>query len=460
MLKIHDSLSGRKTELTPREPGRVGLYVCGVTAYDYCHLGHARVMVVFDMVRRYIESTGLDVTYVRNITDIDDKIIRRAAEQGTTTQAIVDKFVAAMDEDAAALGLEPPDEEPRATAHIEQIIAMVARLVDNGSAYAADNGDVYFDVSAFDDYGALSGKRLSDLRAGARVDVDEGKDDPLDFVLWKAAKPGEPAWPSPWGQGRPGWHIECSAMSTHCLGDHFDIHGGGLDLQFPHHENEIAQSRAATGAPFVNLWMHNGFVTVDDEKMAKSLGNFLTIRDVLAKYTAEEIRYFILSTHYRSPLAYTAESLQGTGPSLARLYGALRGLEPNVPAANTSVYAIRFTEAMDDDFNTPAALSVLFEMVREINRLRQENPTEAAALASLMRQLGGRINLLQSDPDSFFQGSNVAALSAADIEQRIQAREAARAERDFAEADAIRDRLQAAGVILEDGPSGTRWRRG
>ncbi|MAA73530.1 MAG: cysteine--tRNA ligase [Salinisphaeraceae bacterium] len=460
MLKIHDSLSGRKTELTPREPGRVGLYVCGVTAYDYCHLGHARVMVVFDMVRRYIESTGLDVTYVRNITDIDDKIIRRAAEQGTTTQAIVDKFVAAMDEDAAALGLEPPDEEPRATAHIDQIIAMVARLVDNGSAYASDNGDVYFDVSAFDDYGALSGKRLSDLRAGARVDVDEGKDDPLDFVLWKAAKPGEPSWPSPWGQGRPGWHIECSAMSTHCLGDHFDIHGGGLDLQFPHHENEIAQSRAATGAPFVNLWMHNGFVTVDDEKMAKSLGNFLTIRDVLAEYAAEEIRYFILSTHYRSPLAYTAESLQGAGQSLARLYGALRGLDPNVPAADASVYAIRFTEAMDDDFNTPAALAVLFEMAREINRLRQEDPAEAAAVAGLMRQLGGRINLLQSDPDSFFQGSDGAALSAAEIEQRIQAREAARAARDFAQADAIRDSLQAAGVMLEDGPSGTRWRRG
>ena len=457
MLQLHNSLTGAKEPLTPLQPGHVRLYVCGVTAYDYCHLGHARFMVVFDMLCRYLRSSGLRVTYVRNITDIDDKIIKRAAESSQTPTQIVDTYTRAMHEDAAALGLAAPDQEPRATAHIEQIIAMVQRLVDNGAAYAADNGDVYYKVSQFENYGQLSGKRTADLRAGARVAVDEAKTDPLDFVLWKAAKPGEPSWESPWGAGRPGWHIECSAMSTHCLGDSFDIHGGGLDLKFPHHENEIAQSEAATGKPFVKLWMHNGFVTVDDEKMAKSLGNFLTIRDVLDEYRAEEIRYFILGTHYRSPLAYSREQMQSARASLARLYQALRGLPESGQTPETD-YAKRYHAAMDDDLNTPEALAVLFEMAREVNRLRASDIDAAAALGACMRNLGASIGLLQSNPETFFQAGD-ADDDVQAIEKSIADREAARAARDFARADQIRDALLAQGILLEDGAGGTTWRR-
>ncbi len=458
MLQIHNSLTGKKQTLTPLEPGKLRLYVCGVTAYDYCHLGHARFMVVFDMLCRYLRSSGLDVHYARNITDIDDKIIKRAAETGSTPKEIVDTYAHAMHQDAAALGLIPPDDEPRATEHIEQILAMIQRLIDTGAAYAADNGYVYYDVSTFENYGRLSGKRTEDLRAGARVAVDEAKTDPLDFVLWKAAKPGEPTWESPWGPGRPGWHIECSAMSTQCLGDTFDIHGGGLDLIFPHHENEIAQSEAATGKPFVNLWMHNGFVTVDDEKMAKSLGNFLTIRDVLADFRAEEIRYFILGTHYRSPLAYSREQMDAARASLARLYQALRGL-PVVENLAEGDYASRYYAAMADDLNTPEAVAVLFEMAREINRLRDNDIEAAAALGTSMRRLGLCIGLLQQDPEAFFTAGGGSGLGAEEIEQLIAARKAARDARDFARADHIRDDLLAQGIQLEDSPQGTIWRR-
>lgn len=457
MLRIHDSLSGAKQPLKPLEPGHVRLYVCGVTAYDYCHLGHARVMVVFDMVARYLRARGHRVTYVRNVTDIDDKILKRAVEEGVDPRVVAEKYTAAMCEDAAALGLAPPDAEPRATEHIPQIVGMIGRLLDNGHAYVGDNGDVYYDVSRFEGYGKLSGKRLGDLRAGARVEIDEAKTDPLDFVLWKSAKPDEPSWDAPWGAGRPGWHIECSAMSTHCLGDSFDIHGGGLDLKFPHHENEIAQSEAATGKPFVKIWMHNGFVTVDEEKMAKSLGNFLTIRDLLPRYRAEEIRYFILSSHYRSPLAYSDEQMAAARGALSRLYTALRGIEPAAPAEDAP-QAARFAEAMDDDFNTPEALAALFDLAREINRARATDPQRAAALAGLMRHLGGEIGLLQDDPARYLQAGGEGP-DAAEIEALIEARQAARARNDFTEADRIRDELATQGVQLEDGPEGTIWRR-
>lgn len=459
MLKLHNSLTGQKQLLEPIEPGHVRLYVCGVTVYDYCHLGHARFMVVFDLLCRYLRSRGLAVTYVRNITDIDDKIIKRAAESGSTPGKIVDTFVRAMQDDAAALGLNAPDQEPKATEHIDQIIAMIARLVDSGIAYAADNGDVYYDVSEFENYGKLSGKRLSDLRAGARVAVDEAKTDPLDFVLWKAAKPGEPMWESPWGAGRPGWHIECSAMSAHCLGDTFDIHGGGLDLKFPHHENEIAQSEAATGKPFVNIWMHNGFVTVDDEKMAKSLGNFLTIRDVLADFRAEEIRYFILGTHYRSPLAYSREQMLSARASLSRFYQALRGL-PASQAPAIGDYEQRFYAAVDDDLNTPEAIAVLFDLAREINRLREQDIAAAAALAALMRRLGLSIGLFQQDPEAFFHTQPGQGDDDSEIDKLVAERVSARAERNFKRADEIRDDLLARGIQLEDNPDGTLWRRG
>ncbi|HLQ84744.1 MAG TPA: cysteine--tRNA ligase [Salinisphaeraceae bacterium] len=470
MLQLHDSLSGSRKPLKPLQPGHIRLYVCGVTVYDYCHLGHARVMIVFDMLVRYLRAQGWRVTYVRNITDIDDKIINRAAETSVAADAIAERFTAAMHEDEAALGLESPDLEPRATAHIEHIIAMIERLLARGYAYVGagevGQGDVYYDVSAFAGYGRLSGKQPADLRAGARVAVNEAKADPLDFVLWKAAKPGEPSWSSPWGAGRPGWHIECSAMSTHCLGEHFDIHGGGLDLIFPHHENEIAQSEGATGSTFVNHWVHNGFVTVDDEKMSKSLGNFLTIRDVLARYPAELVRYFVLATHYRSPLAYSAAAMDAAGNALARLYTALRdapaamdgAAEPAAAAAQAHVQ--RFEQAMADDLNTPAAMSVLFDLARECNRLRGESPATAAALAAVLRRLGGQIGLLQDNPDAFLKTGGSQMLDEAEIEAQIAARKAARAARDFAEADRIRDLLAAQGIQLEDGPTGTIWRRG
>lgn len=461
-LHIHNSLTRKKEPFRPIDPERVRMYVCGMTVYDYCHIGHARVLVVFDVVNRYLRRIYGDdkVTYVRNITDIDDKIIARANENGEPINALTGRFIQAMNEDAESLGIRRPDLEPRATVHMDQIIGMIEKLVEKGHAYAADNGDVYFDVSNFGPYGALSGKQLEDLRAGERVAVDEAKDDPLDFVLWKAAKPDEPSWDSPWGQGRPGWHIECSAMSTHALGEHFDIHGGGLDLQFPHHENEIAQSEAACGCTFVNYWMHNGFVRVDDEKMSKSLGNFFTIRDVMAKYDPEVIRYFILTSHYRSPLNYSDHHLDNAKAALTSLYTALRGLDVAVRTDDDSDVARRFYGAMDDDFNTSEALALLFEQAHKVNRLRQEDSAQAERQAGLLRYLGGLLGLLQRDPEAFLRGGAVeGGLSDTDIDGLVEKRRQARAAKDFAESDRIRDELKAQGIVLEDGPQGTTWRR-
>ncbi|KEZ77895.1 cysteine--tRNA ligase [Salinisphaera hydrothermalis] len=464
MLQLFNSLTRQREPLKTLEPGQVRLYVCGITVYDYCHLGHARFLVVFDMFVRYLRAQGWQVRYVRNITDIDDKIIRRAAESGSTPEAVAERFADALAEDEAALGLIAPDMEPRATAHVGQIIAMIERLIERGAAYVGDNGDVYYDVSTFERYGALSGRRLDEMRSGARIAVNEAKDDPLDFVLWKAAKPGEPSWESPWGAGRPGWHIECSAMSTHCLGDSFDIHGGGLDLQFPHHENEIAQSEAATGKRYVGLWMHNGFVTVDDEKMSKSLGNFLTLRDVLAQYDAESVRYFVLATHYRSPLAYNAEAMDSAASALARLYTTLRDAPAggDAHADVNAAYRSRFLEAMDDDLNTPAAIAVLFDMAREANRAGADESTRRADLAAGLREFGAMIGLLQQDADAYLQAGGVTddGLTAETIEGMLAQRREARAARDFATADRIRDELTAAGVVLEDSAEGTKWRRG
>ncbi len=462
---FHDSLSGRRQQLTPRIPGHVGIYVCGVTVYDYCHIGHARAMIVFDALTRLLRELGLDVTYVRNITDIDDKIIDRASDTGETPETIATFFTAAMRADEAALGLHPPDVEPAATDYLGAVIALIERLIAAGNAYVASNGDVYYDVSAFGDYGKLSGRDPAELRAGSRVEVNEAKSDALDFTLWKAAKPGEPAWPSPWGDGRPGWHIECSAMSTACLGHQFDIHGGGLDLKFPHHENEIAQSEGAFGPGYASLWMHNGFVTVDDEKMSKSLGNFWTIRDVLAEFDAETIRYFVLATHYRSPLAYSREALAAAREALARLYTALRDAPGGGRADSDSAAAFvaPFERALADDFNTPAALSVCFELARAANRAGAENQTITAAdYAAALRACGGLIGLLQQSPTEFFQGvgnDDPTGLGADDIESKLAEREAARAARNFDKADAIRDELAAAGIAIEDSADGPNWRR-
>jgi len=461
MLQIYNSLTGRKETFKPLKPGQVRMYVCGMTVYDYCHLGHARAMVVFDMVVRYLRAKGLAVTYVRNITDIDDKIIQRAAETGVSVDALTERFTIAMHEDAAALGVLPPDLEPRATESIDGMIAMIQTLIDKGYAYAAANGDVYYAVAKFEDYGKLSGEKLEDLRAGARIEIGEAKRDPLDFVLWKAAKPDEPSWPSPWGVGRPGWHIECSAMSTSCLGNHFDIHGGGLDLKFPHHENEIAQSEAATGETFANVWMHNGHVRIDDEKMSKSLGNFFTVREILARFRPEQIRYFLLASHYRGPLNHSDEALENAGSALERLYIALRGLAlaEAEPQAQTE-YHQRFTAAMDDDFNTPVALAVLHDLAREINRRRGEDLSAASRLGRVLRELGGMLGLLQEEPSDYLQASTgLAQADDAEIEALIQKRQEARAARDFAEADRLRDELLARGILIEDSPSGTSWRR-
>jgi len=459
MLKIYNTLTRRKEEFKPIEPGKVRMYVCGMTVYDYCHLGHARVLVVFDVVYRYLRELGYDVTYVRNVTDVDDKIIARAAEQGVGIDELTKRYIDAMHEDAAALNVLPPTEEPRATRHIGEIIDMIQRLIDSGHAYVAENGDVYYSVSSFPHYGQLSGKDPEDLRAGARVEVDEQKRDSLDFALWKAAKPGEPAWDSPWGKGRPGWHIECSAMSTSCLGAHFDIHGGGMDLQFPHHENEIAQSEGATGEKFVNYWMHNGFVRINEEKMSKSLGNFFTVREILERYRPEEVRYFILTSHYRSPLNYDEEHLENARAALTRMYTALRGLPEAVPGGGEE-FVKRFHEAMDDDFNTPEALAVLFDMVREINKLKLEEEGKAESLAAELRHLGGDLGILQDDPEAYLRGGvGNQGLSDQEIEKLVKQRETARKEKDFATSDRIRDQLQEAGIVLEDGPVGTQWRR-
>ncbi|HEB67644.1 MAG TPA: cysteine--tRNA ligase [Gammaproteobacteria bacterium] len=462
MLKIYNTLTRRLEPFKPIDPNNVRMYVCGMTVYDMCHIGHARVLVVFDVVFRHLRHLyGPEhVTYVRNVTDIDDKIIQRANEQQVDIDTLTGRYIEEMHKDAAALNVLPPTFEPRATRHMADIIEMIQALLDKGYAYRADNGDVYYDVSRFEHYGQLSGKNPEDLRAGARVAVDEAKDDPLDFVLWKAAKPGEPAWDSPWGPGRPGWHIECSAMSTHCLGEHFDIHGGGLDLQFPHHENEIAQSEAATGEHFVNYWMHVGFVRVDEEKMSKSLGNFFTIREVTARYQPEVLRYFLLTSHYRSPLNYSDVQLENAKGALTTLYTALRGITPAGEADLDDPLARRFLDALNDDFNTPEALAVLFELAHEINRMRSDDPAGAAGRATLMLRLAELLGLLYQAPEDFLRGgSGEGGPSDAEIEELIAKRNEARKNRDFAEADRIRDALAEQGVILEDGPEGTTWRR-
>ncbi len=460
MLHLYNDLSRSKEPFTPLRAGQVSMYVCGMTVYDLCHLGHARVLVVFDMVARYLRSIGYQVTYVRNITDIDDKIIERAHARGEPFHALTERFITAMREDARALGVQPPDQEPRATEHLPDIIAMIERLIARGHAYVADNDDVYYEVRSFPGYGRLSGKPIEDLRAGERIEPGDAKRDPLDFALWKAAKPNEPSWDSPWGAGRPGWHIECSAMSTRALGDTFDIHGGGADLTFPHHENEIAQSEGATGHPFVRYWMHNGFVRIDDEKMSKSLGNFFTVREILARYCPEDVRYFILSSHYRSPLNYGDEQLDNARAALSRFYTALRGL-PQADLADDEPFEARFHAAMEDDFNTPEALAVLFELAREINRTRAEDMPRAAALAALLRHLGGVLGLLQDDPEAFLRSAGGQATEIADteIERLIARRAQAKRDKHWADADAIREQLKQAGIVLEDSASGTTWRR-
>ena len=460
MVEIYNTFTRKKEPLTPMVPGKVGIYVCGMTVYDYCHLGHARVMVAFDVVVRYLRSLGYEVTYVRNITDIDDKIINRARENQEDVGALTARFIVAMHEDEEALSVLRPDIEPRATETVKEIVAMVSTLIEKGFAYVGDNLDVYYDVSRFEPYGRLSDKITEDLRAGARVDIDEAKDDPLDFVLWKAAKPSEPTWDSPWGPGRPGWHIECSAMSANCLGERFDIHGGGMDLKFPHHENEIAQSEAATGEKFVNLWMHNGFVRVDDEKMSKSLDNFFTVREVLKSYSAEVIRYFIVASHYRSPVNYSDQQLDSARASLTRFYTALRGLRVTEPE-DEDKYFTRFREVMSDDFNTPEALAVMFDLAHEINRVKNTDAGLAGRLGGRLKSLGEVLGLLQDDPEHFLQSSDTSsdAVDRDVIEAIVRERNDARASKNYALADQKRDELTSLGIVLEDGPEGTTWRR-
>lgn len=456
-MHIYNTLTRRKEPFSPLVAGKVSMYVCGMTVYDYCHLGHARVMVAFDVITRYLRHRGYDVTYVRNITDIDDKILKRAEENGETISALTERMIAAMHEDEARLNVLPPSQEPRATGHIGDIVAMIETLIEKGFAYAADNGDVYYRVRKFADYGKLNNRQLDDMRSGARVDVDVHKEDPLDFVLWKAAKPGEAHWHSPWGDGRPGWHIECSAMSTCCLGDTFDIHGGGPDLTFPHHENEIAQSEAATGKTYVNTWMHAGAVRVNQEKMSKSLGNFFTIRDVLAEHDPEVVRYLLVASHYRSAINYSVDSLVEARKSLTRLYTALDGVDADEQAAASDA-AERFTAAMDDDFNTPVALAALFDLARDLNRAKSDQPAEAPRLAGELKRLAGVLGLLQQTPQTFLKGAQQqVALSDEEIEAKIAERHAAKANKDFARADAVRDELAALGIILKDSREGTTW---
>ncbi|HFD31382.1 MAG TPA: cysteine--tRNA ligase [Gammaproteobacteria bacterium] len=462
MLQVYNSLTNQKEKFTPIDAGKVRMYVCGMTVYDYCHLGHARVMVVFDMINRYLKEAGYDVTYIRNITDIDDKIIERANQNGEAFSDLTQRFIDAMRADEQTLGNLPPSLEPRATDYMPNIISMIETLIHKDYAYAADNGDVYYSVSSFPEYGKLSGRNLEDLRAGERIKIDLSKKDPLDFVLWKAAKPGEPFWESPWGKGRPGWHIECSAMSTHHLGNHFDIHGGGHDLQFPHHENEIAQSEACTGEHFANYWLHNGFIRVNKEKMSKSLGNFFTIRDVLKTYKGEEIRYYILTSHYRSPLNYSTDQLDSARSSLDRLYTSLRGLSLQQQALPDTDYEKRFHEAMDDDFNTPEALAVLFELARETNRLRNNNSKDVHHAGALLKKLANILGLLEGDIESWFKGDNSHSednMSDDEIESLIARRITAKKNKNWAEADTIRDQLNTLDIELEDTPTGTHWRR-
>ena len=461
MLKIHNTLSKQKEEFKPLQPGKVNMYVCGMTVYDLCHVGHARVMVVFDVVTRYLRARGYDVTYVRNITDIDDKIIKRAAENDESITALTERYIDEMHKDAEALGVLRPDLEPKATESMNEMLAMIETLINKGLAYKADNGDVYYDVSEFADYGKLSGRDVNELRAGERVAVNEAKTDPLDFVLWKAAKEDEPAWDSPWGRGRPGWHIECSAMSAHCLGEHFDIHGGGQDLQFPHHENEIAQSEGAHGCQSVNYWMHNGFVRIDDEKMSKSLGNFFTVREVLAKYPAEAVRYFILSSHYRSPLNYSEDQLEQAKAALTRFYTSLRDIEPqrDVDWHNDEEFAPRFKEAMDDDFNTALALSVMADVRQALNKALEQGDDKAGYYAGLLLSFGDVLGLFQQDANAFLVGDAGSDDETAEIDALVAERDQARADKNWARADEIRDLLTDRGIVLEDSAGKTSWRR-
>ncbi|MBA3988716.1 MAG: cysteine--tRNA ligase [Idiomarina sp.] len=464
MLKLFNSLTKQKEEFQPLTPGEVKLYVCGVTTYDYCHIGHARTYVAFDVVVRYLRYLGYQVTYVRNITDVDDKIIVRAAQNDEPIGELTERFIAHMHEDFAALNLVEPDIEPRVTTHMDDIIALIETLVEKKHAYVANNGDVLFDVSSYADYGKLSRQDLDQLQAGARVSVDQGKQDPLDFVLWKQAKPSEPNWDSPWGPGRPGWHIECSAMNSKHLGKHFDIHGGGSDLMFPHHENEVAQSCCANDTPYVNYWMHSGMVQVNQEKMSKSLGNFFTIREVLATYDAETVRFFLLSGHYRSQLNYSEEHLQQARAGLERLYTAIRGIQASTPEAELRAsYDERFKAALSDDFNVPEAMSVLFDLAREINKTRSSQPELASAHVGLLLEYAKVLGVLQQEPEQFFQqGSTHSGAEndeVATIEALILARNTARANKDWAAADEARDSLAAMGIVLEDGAAGTTWRR-
>ncbi|WP_330147176.1 cysteine--tRNA ligase [Shewanella oncorhynchi] len=458
MLKIYNSITRQKQEFKPINPGKIGMYVCGVTIYDLCHIGHGRTFVSFDMIVRYLRYAGYEVNFQRNITDVDDKIIKRANENNESCEALTERLIGEMHQDFDALNMLRPDFEPRATLHIAEIIDMVELLLARGHAYVASDGDVLFSVASYPDYGRLSGQNLDQLQAGARVEVDETKQNPMDFVLWKMSKPGEPTWESPWGPGRPGWHIECSAMNSKHLGLHFDIHGGGSDLQFPHHENEIAQSCCAHDTPYVNYWMHTGMVMVDREKMSKSLGNFFTIRDVLGHYDAETVRYFLLSGHYRSQLNYSEDNLKQARSALERLYTAIKDVDLTVVAAPAEEFLAKFKAAMDDDFNTPEAYSVLFDMVREINRLKLTDMVQASALAVTLKQLADVLGLLSQEPEAFFQGGG-SDDEVAEIEALIVERNRARTEKDWAAADVARNRLDILGVVLEDGPSGTTWRK-
>ena len=458
MLKIYNTLTQKKEIFKSLVDKKINMYVCGMTVYDYCHLGHARVMLVFDVVVRYLRSQGFEVNYVCNITDIDDKIIQRAHENKETFQELTQRYIQALEEDMKALGVISPTKQPRATSYIAEMQALISVLLEEEIAYRAVSGDIYYDVKKFSSYGKLSHRHLDELQAGIRVEVSEDKKNPLDFVLWKMAKPGEPAWDSPWGRGRPGWHIECSAMSMQCLGEHFDIHGGGFDLIFPHHENEIAQSEGVTHKTFANTWMHVGYLQVNKEKMSKSLGNFFTIRDILKKYHPEVIRYFILSSHYRSPLHYSEEILNNAQLALERLYLVLRefNLKENIKPAS-SRFRERFLSSMNDDFNTPEALAVLFEIAREINRIKNENEEEAKMLAYELREEAAILGLLTEEPSNFLQKSSK-EIDVKRIEMLIQQRVLARLEKDWKQADKIRDELFALGVVIEDAEGKTRWR--
>ncbi|KFB89434.1 cysteine--tRNA ligase [Serratia grimesii] len=460
MLKIFNTLSRQKEEFKPIHAGKVGMYVCGVTIYDLCHIGHGRTFVAFDVVARYLRYLGYSLNYVRNVTDVDDKIIRRATENGESCDQLTTRMLAEMHADFDSLLIERPDIEPRATQHIAEIIEITQRLIDRDHAYVASNGDVMFSIDSDPQYGLLSRQDLDQLQAGARVEIDDVKRNPMDFVLWKMSKPGEPSWESPWGAGRPGWHIECSAMNGKQLGTHFDIHGGGSDLMFPHHENEIAQSSCAHDGPYVNYWMHSGMVMIDKEKMSKSLDNFFTIRDVLGYYDAETVRYFLMSGHYRSQLNYSEENLKQARTALERLYTALRGTDANAQPAGGEVFETRFREAMDDDFNTPEAYSALFDLAREVNRLKAEDLNAANGLAAELRKLAKVLGLLQQEPELFLQsGAQADDAEVAEIEALIKQRNDARKAKDWALADAARDRLNEMNIVLEDGPQGTTWRR-